>query len=263
MTTTSTTLKPEQVQEQKRVLTELGYVRTEVLELPEYGLTILLDGHPAHSYRCTRNWAQRNRIRQPDYDPSDRVRNACLDTACDCGTDSQYARYLGDQLAVLQTQHGQLHAAALALVQVDEHRAWLETHPLGSDEEQHDLFGPRFHSAYSVLAALVQPSAASAGAAASGGAEGVRRDDTPERSSRQELVSADGQVYASVEVEADAEGHPVPVGLTVHRGVLLEAYGEDEADVVLALSRAEARALAGGLEAAARVESGSHARNTP
>lgn len=101
-----------------------------------------------------------------------------------------------------------------------------------------------------------EPSAAAAGAGASGGAGGVRRNDTPERSYRQELVSADGQVYASIEVEADAEGHPVPVGLTVHRGVLLEAYGEDEADVVLALSRAEARALAGGLEAAAGVSTG-------
>ena len=239
------------------MLTELGHVRAEVLELPEYGLTILLDGYPAHSYRCTRNWAQRARIRQPDYDPSDRVGNACLDTACDCGTDSQYARYLGDQLAGLQAQHGQLHAAALALVEVDaEHRAWLEAHPLAGYDEEHDLFGPRFHSAYSALAALVQPSAASAGAAASGGAGEVRRDDTPERSYRQELASADGQVYASIEVEADAEGHPVPVGLTVHRGVLLEAYGEDEADVVLVLSRAEALALAGGLEAAAGASTG-------
>lgn len=86
---------------------------------------------------------------------------------------------------------------------------------------------------------------------ASGGAGEVRRDDTPERSSRQELASADEQVYASIEVEPDTEGHPVLVGLTVHRGVLLEAYGEDEADVVLALSQAEARALAGGLGAAA------------
>lgn len=154
--TTSTNLKPEPVQEQKRVLTELGYVRAEVLELPEYDLTILLSGYPAHSYRCARDWAQRNRIRQPDYDPSDRVRNACLDTACDCGTDGRYVRYLGDQLATLQTQHGHLHAAALVLVQVDaEHRAWLEAHPLAGYDEEHDLFGPRFHAAYSALAQAV------------------------------------------------------------------------------------------------------------
>lgn len=49
MTATSTNLKPEVVQKQKRVLTELGYARAEVLELPKYDLTILLDGYPAHS----------------------------------------------------------------------------------------------------------------------------------------------------------------------------------------------------------------------
>lgn len=90
----------------------LGHVRDTVLELPEYDLKILLNGYPAHSARCRRASAQRDRIRQPDYDPSDRVRNECLDVACDCGTDRRYTCYLEDQLHALRAQ-----AEAWAVVQ--------------------------------------------------------------------------------------------------------------------------------------------------
>lgn len=78
----------------------LGHVRDSVLELPKYGLRILLNGFPAHGARCRRAWAQRERIRQVNYDPSDRMRNECLDVPCDCGADGRYARYLEDKLIV-------------------------------------------------------------------------------------------------------------------------------------------------------------------
>lgn len=120
----------------------LGHVRDTVLDLPEYDLKILLNGYPAHSVRCRRGWAHRDRIRQPDYDPSDRVRNECLDVVCDCGTDGRYAQYLEDQLTALRAQleasqveaqgmraaldgHAGTHSPYLWTGPAEHHSAWL------------------------------------------------------------------------------------------------------------------------------------------
>ena len=48
-------------------------------------------------------------------------------------------------------------------------------------------------------------------------------------------------LIATIEVEADPAGQSLPLGLTLHRAVLLETY--DEADVVLPLTFGEAQAL--------------------
>lgn len=138
-----------------------------------------------------------------------------------------------------------LQAAVATLLTVDaEHRAWLEVTPPWLRDEGQGGFTARFHSAYSALAARVQPSAAFADAGALGGAGEVSRNDTPERLPYQhDLIGQDGDAYASIEVEADPAGHPLPLGLTLHRAVLLEAYGDDEADVTLPLTFDEAQAL--------------------
>ena len=134
-----------------------------------------------------------------------------------------------------------LYAAALALVELDEeHRAWLEATPPGLRGEKHETFLSRFDGAYSALATLVQPSAASAGAGASGGAGEVVRDDTPER--LPDLIGQFGDRYADVDLE---EGETeLPVMLTLYHAALLEAHaGGDEADAALPLGFEDAEAL--------------------
>ena len=82
--------------------------------------------------------------------------------------------------------------------------------------------------------------AASAGAGASGGAGEVVRNDTSER--LPDLSGEFGDHFAEVDLE-DGETQ-LPVLLTLHRAVLLEAQpGGDEADVALALSFEDAEAL--------------------
>ena len=57
-----------------------------------------------------------------------------------------------------------------------------------------------------------------------------------------ELVGEFGDYYADVDLEGDETR--LPLLLTLHRAVLLEAHSEgDEADVVLALSFKDAEAL--------------------
>ncbi|MCD0167278.1 hypothetical protein [Deinococcus sp. 12RED42] len=184
----------------------LGHVRDTVLELPEYDLKILLNGYPAHSARCRRASAQRDRIRQPDYDPSDRVRNERLDVVCDCGTDRRYICYLEDQLQALRTQvPAVVGDNALAR---EVHAAWRDgmlsqSREVASHRMTWDTLGPEDRA----LDAYIAQRVAGAALRAQAEADDLTRAAAAYREARAPLDSLRAAETAATAVCYDRLGH--------------------------------------------------------